>query len=337
MTKRLFLAALVAVLPLSACSRRRSEPPPPKPIRIALLNYISYVQFRIAEQEGYFREQGLNVEFLPGASTNSLDVLPLLAQGQLDVYGGSVNAALFNAIARGSRIKVVADKGYVGEGDLYFTMMTRKDLVESGRLETPEGLRGLRIARTPGSSLQFYLETVLRRCGVAPEEVTMVATPNVMQQEALLNDAVDIVVAGEPFATRMLKTGKIVVWKPACEEMPGLQYSVLAYGKSLLTERRDEGRRFMTAYLKAVRDYNQGKTEKNVQYIVEFTGLEPELVREMAWPKLRDDGALDLQGLRDFQAWAVERGLADRVVNDDELCDLEFIPGAGRPLDAAGE
>jgi NitT/TauT family transport system substrate-binding protein len=340
-----FMLLVLALLLCPACSRREPAAPaqdpdpaqPPaaasKPIRVVMLPFISFLQFYIAEKEGYFKEQGLEIEFVPlGGGPEGLALLPL---GEVDVYGGSVNAALINAIARGGRMRIVADKGYVGENDLYFSIMTRKELADSGELDAPGGLKGRTVTLTPNSSLQYYFECVLKENGVGPTEVRYEFLPNPMLQEALLNKAIDLSITGDPWMVRMLKTGKLVLWKPACDVVPGLQYAITSFGPSLLDERREDGRKFMIAYLKGVRKYNEGKTEKNMQYAAEYTGLDPKLIGEMTWPCVRGDGTMNLQSIRDFQAWAVERGIVDRAVSDDQLWDLEFIEQANNALDAS--
>jgi NitT/TauT family transport system substrate-binding protein len=345
---RLALPVLCAVLiglSLIACSRREEPAPaaassiaetPPvreaKPLRVVNQRFTSFLVLHIADKEGYFREQGLNVEFVEART--GLDVLPAVASDEIQVYAGTVNAALINAVARGSKLRIVADKGHVGADDKYVAVMTRKELVDEGKLDAPGGLRGLRVTRTANSPIQYYLEAFLKQKGVSPDDVEPVVMPNPMVMEALLNNATDLSSTSEPWVTRMLKTGKLVMWDSADHVMPGLQFSIIAYSPSMLGERRDEGRRFMIAYLKAVRDLNQGKTAKNVQYMAEFTGLEPELVREMHWPNMRSDGSLNLQSLRDFNAWAVKRGLVDRLLADEEFWDLRFIEEANSALAA---
>ena len=62
-----------------------------------------------AQAHGYFKEQGLNVQLQ--VINNGTTAIPLLASGQLDFAVGAPGTALFNAIARGSDVRMVADKG----------------------------------------------------------------------------------------------------------------------------------------------------------------------------------------------------------------------------------
>ena len=53
-----------------------------------------------------------------------------------------------------------------------------------------------------------------------------------------------------------LDQGTLVRWKGADEIDPGHQSGTLLYGASFLTSNPDLGRRFMLAYVKAARLYN---------------------------------------------------------------------------------
>src|SRR5438876_6145242 len=62
----------------------------------------------IADAKGYFREEGIQAEFLV---MGSADTIPAVVSGTADVAGAAINAALFNALARGLPLKIVADQG----------------------------------------------------------------------------------------------------------------------------------------------------------------------------------------------------------------------------------
>src|SRR5690349_11814020 len=52
-------------------------------VKVAMLPFISFAPFYIAQEEGFFAEQGLNVELVN--ITLQQDVVPALASGQVDV------------------------------------------------------------------------------------------------------------------------------------------------------------------------------------------------------------------------------------------------------------
>ena len=84
--------------------------------------------------------------------------------------------------------------------------------------------------------------------------------------------------------------------------------------------------------LKAVRQFNEGKTERNLELLAEFTGLDRELLEQACWPSLRDDGQINVQSILDFQAWAVEKGYLDSPVTEEQFWDPSFVEYASEVL-----
>ena len=62
----------------------------------------------IADKKGYFQAEGLQVKVINFRS--AADMVAPLGAGELQAGAGSASAGLYNAVARGIRIKIVADK-----------------------------------------------------------------------------------------------------------------------------------------------------------------------------------------------------------------------------------
>ena len=82
MKKLLLGAALIACLSLNAMSAMAAEL---TKVKIGIVNASSDIAFFIADKKGYFREEGIEAEFVPFDSGAKM-VAPLGA-GQLDVAG----------------------------------------------------------------------------------------------------------------------------------------------------------------------------------------------------------------------------------------------------------
>ena len=104
-----------------------------------------------------------------------------------------------------------------------------------------------------------------------------------------------------------------------------------------MEENPDAGRRFMVAYLKAVWQYNQGKTERNLEILAEYTGLDRELLNQACWPTARNDGQINVESILDFQAWAVEKGYLDSLVTEEQFWDPGFVEYANEVLDTPSQ
>jgi NitT/TauT family transport system substrate-binding protein len=148
---------------------------------------------------------------------------------------------------------------------------------------------------------------------------------------------IDLSMASEPWATRHVRTGNAVLWMPYNELVPGEQHVTVVYGPSLLHTNPDAGRRFMVAYLRGVRQYSEGKTERNLEIMAEFSGLDEEFLQAACWYDFYDDGHVNVKSLLDFQQWAVEKGYLDSVVPPDQFYDPSFIDYASQVLGTAGQ
>ncbi|MFH0964549.1 MAG: ABC transporter substrate-binding protein, partial [Planctomycetota bacterium] len=212
-SQRLHVVAtlLLVALLLASCSRQEASPSAPVKLKVLVLPYLGYLPFFIAQEKGYFTRNGLDVELVETSSAR--DVFPLLIQGGLDVYSGTIHSGILNAIHRGADVRIVADKGTFGpSAHAYYAILVRRDLAESGALSDPARLKGLRVAQTLGSSTQYVLETLLASVGLTLEDLQVRDTPSVLRGEALANGAVDVAGNAEPWVTRILDTGAASVW-----------------------------------------------------------------------------------------------------------------------------
>jgi len=160
----------------------------------------------IAIEKGYFAEQGLDIETVRFATTAE-ETAPLAA-GQLDVGGGATSAGLFNAIARGVDIKMVADQGHNEPGRPGNALIVRRAAVDSGQLSGIADLRGRRIAIASISiGVVSDVRAYLAQAGLTLSDVQLeqMAFPDMMP--SLANGSVDATIIVEPFMTLVQQSG----------------------------------------------------------------------------------------------------------------------------------
>jgi NitT/TauT family transport system substrate-binding protein len=304
-------------------------------LKVGVKPYLSYAPFFLAQEEGYFSEQGVEIEFV---QLEPRTTLPALMTGEVDVTAGLVSAGLLNAIARGGRVRIVADKGYVDPAACaFFALVGGRTLVEAGEASEPDHFRGKSVDVLAGSWHNYYLAELMATIGLSPDDLALADLPSAAEGEALTKGALDFAVTGEPWRTRMLQAGHSSVLAPIQQLMPGAQYSVLLYGPNLLDDNPDAGRRFMVAYLKAVRQLNQGKTERNVEVLAAQTGLDPAFLEEACWPAIRADGSINSASVLDFQDWATGSGLVENPSTEPQFWEPSFVEHANLLLESPSE
>jgi NitT/TauT family transport system substrate-binding protein len=318
------LAALAAPL-LFACAESGEERPMDE-LRVAFTRRLTMAPLFIAEAEGFFEAQGLDVELV--AVESAAVGMPALLQGRIDVLPGPVSSAFFNAVARGGRLRIVADKGRYRAEDCAHNAF----VVSAAALEAsdPPVIRRFSTARE--HFLQFLVEKALTADGYDPDEIELFHVPQAAEYDALLAGRLDGAWVGEPWLTRIRLAGGAEIVSPTNTRFDGYQYSVLAFGPSLLDDRPDVGERFMVAFLQGLRAYNEGKTDGNMAALMELMRYERSELEEVCWPSMGTDGQVGLPGLLEFQEWAFERGELDAVMPTEDFWEPRFVEHAARVL-----
>lgn len=293
----------------------------------------------VALEKGYFREQGLDVELVDtGAGT---EPIAHLAVGQLDVGVGSVGPAMFNAANRGVDIRMVADKGAIGpDPSSGFpgsqALVLAPDLVTSGRVREIKDLRGLTFALVSrGQSLDLLLDRALQQGGLTNDDVTVETIPHADTLAALANRRVDGAITLEPFIAQGEALGVLTRWKRGVDIYPGQQLAVVMFGPHLTEIGQQAGDRFMVAYTRALRDYNDafGPTRKNhaeiVSILMQYTVVkEAGLYDRMAWPYINPNCSLNVAAMAADLDWYVARQLVPEKPDMARLVDDSYCQRA---------
>ncbi|MBI3158388.1 MAG: ABC transporter substrate-binding protein [Chloroflexi bacterium] len=307
----------------------------PDTVVLAINPQFSNAPFFVAMEEGYFAEQNINIVTQDIQSTS--EALALVVSGDLEVVSGAISAGLINLLASEPDVRVVTNKGYSPEdGCLAPAMFVRRDLAESGALDSAETVRGLKLAGRVSSFAGFTYEGWLKNdYGLSLDDIILEDVPQDALIDALANGAIDGGTATEPLLTHILDSGNAVIFKSYGQLLPDMEYSYVLFGKRLTTENRDLGNRFMVAYLKAVRQlYNEGKSDHNIEILAAATGLDPELIARMCWLNLKPTGEINFATVQTFQEWALPHDLIDRMLTEEEYWDSGFVEYANQVLGA---
>jgi NitT/TauT family transport system substrate-binding protein len=325
---------LCAVMVVTACVSPISNdsPVPTTPdlttIKVAYLPLISNGPLFIAKEEGYFTQQGINVEFERSQSVAAS--LPLLISSDIAVSGGPLTPGLINAVAKGAHVRIVADKGRIAPDYCNSTaLMVRKDLFDKGTVRSASDLKGLKFM---AASDQLYgVFRALSLGNLSTNDVDLVNMDYPSGVVAFKNGAIDAGVLTEPYITQALNTNSAVVLIPAQDYYPDFPY-LLYYGPALLDKNPELGKKFMVAYLQGVKQYNTGKTERNLAILQNYTSLDQDLLRQSCWVKIEENGFVPEQPVRDYMDWMFSNKQIPQKVNEDQLFDMSYVNYANEVL-----
>jgi NitT/TauT family transport system substrate-binding protein len=306
---------------------------PAQTITVGATSSTSDAPIYIADQRGYFRGEGLDVKVTNFRS--AADMVAPLGAGQLQAGAGSASAGLYNAVARGIRIKIVADKASSPPGYGATKILVRKDHALGGRYRQPGDLKGMKFAmNAPGVSNTSTLNTLLHAAGLKYSDVETVDLPLPDHVAALKNKSVDAAASVEPAPALAISNGDAVLIKSDDEILPYHQIAVLLYSEDFAQRQPDAARRFMRAYIRAVRFYNdaleggrlEGTTSEEVIAILsQATPVKSRAIYKSITPTGMDpDGRVNKASLAYDLAFYQEQGLIRGTVSLDEVVDGSF-------------
>ena len=309
-------------------------------VNIGITNTATDAGFFIADKKGYFRAEGIQVTTTPFSSAAGM-IAPL-GRGQLDVGGGTVAAGLYNAVEQGINLRIVADKGSVTDKLEYSTLLIRKDLVDGGRYKSLKDLKGMTVAAgSPGSGSESSLNEALKKGGLKFTDVKVVYMGFPQMFVALTNKGIDAAATNEPTVTRAIREGAAV---RASKDViyPGQQTAVVLFSESFAQQRRPVAQKFLNAYIRAVRDYNDAlldgklagpKAADIISILTEYTEIKDrETYATMNAFAVNPDGGVNAETLKNDFNFFKERGLVSSKITVEQVIDKSFAEEAVRIL-----
>lgn len=292
----------------------------------------------VAMARGYFKESGLTNELVTAGGFN--DLLAPVATGDIDIAIGGPGTALFNAIERGVKLRIVADAHTASSGRSSNALLVRKDLVDTGNVKGFADFRGRRIAlASRRGPFELALLEALRSAGLNSSDVRFVVMSYGQINAAFAAGTIDIGFQVEPLVAVAVAQKFAVRWRGIDELAPNQQNAFIIASEGFAA-RRDVARAWMVAYLRGVRDYNDamfnGKgREEMIQILMNYTAVKKRgLYDQMVMPGISPDGELNVDDIKKQAQELKAAGDIKGTAPVDQTIDLSFVRYAQSVLGA---
>jgi ABC-type nitrate/sulfonate/bicarbonate transport system substrate-binding protein len=179
------------------------------PVRVAYLPFVATLPYFVAEEKGYFREEGVEVRAEVAATSNQL--VNALAAGQVDLVP-ALSAAPILALeaAAPGRVRLVS-ASIVDAAHPFDALL----VTDRSAITTVRKLRGARIGVFPGTTASRLLTRWLAQQQVDTSTVTLVPLPPAQQLGALRAGRIDVLHSYEPTTTIARLAGGVRVLIPS--------------------------------------------------------------------------------------------------------------------------
>jgi NitT/TauT family transport system substrate-binding protein len=329
MFARLALAGLLAIV-TSGLARADDA----LKAKVGVLRLSSSAPVFIAQDKGYFREAGLDIELKFFDAAQPIAVAT--ASGDIDFGITAFTAGLYNLAGKGT-LKVIGGMSREKAGFPLIGYFASNTAYAAG-LKTPRDLAGKRIAVTQtGSSFHYSLGLLADKYGLKLSDMKVLPLQSLSNAAAALKgETVDAALLPVSTARTLMDAGgaKLLGW--VGDETPWQLGAVFASPKSLADKPRVT--RLLGALVRADREYHDvilaaiadgkadinDKTKPLLEIIAKYTNLPVEqVVGNCAY--IDPDGKLDVKNVGNQIEWLQEQGFVDKGFNADAIVAKDFV------------
>jgi NitT/TauT family transport system substrate-binding protein len=326
--ERLFLSVLLVIAFVASARAEDAK------VKVGVVRLSSSAPVFIAQDKGYFREAGLDVElkFFDAAQPIAVAV----TSGDIDFGVTSLTAGLYNLAGKGA-LKVIGGMSHEKAGFPLIGYFATEKAYASG-LKTPRDLAGKRIAMTQvGSSFHYSLGLLADKYGFKLGEMKLLPMQSLSNVGAALKgETVDAALLPISAARKLLDDGGIKLLGWVGDETPWQVGAIFASPKTL--EKKEFVVKFLGVLERADREYHDvilsavkggeapinDKTRPLLEIIAKYTNLPLEqVVGNCAY--IDPEGMLDVKDVANQIEWMQGQGFVDKGVTVDSIIARDFV------------
>jgi NitT/TauT family transport system substrate-binding protein len=327
--QRIALVLVGLLLVLSGCAGI-GGPAQPVTIRTGYIPILIYAPLFVGIERSYFAQEDITLELTPLQSGN--EAVVQLAAGNFDVALGGVGAGLFNAAARGVDFTIVAPLHSERPPVVTSLVISAK---RTGEITSVADLKGKKVAVNGiGAGTEYWLAQALAQGGLTFADIQLEGVPFANVPPALESGTLDAAMLAEPITTINVDQGVVAVLSD--DFVDGFTATYVYMGE-LLKQRPEVAKKFLRAYLRAVRDL-QGEymTDEIAAIIEQYTKVPAAVLKRLPRPQYDPNGVVPTGDIDTMQQFFLGRGLLeyDQPLDMRAFIDASIAAEVAAGLDA---
>jgi NitT/TauT family transport system substrate-binding protein len=241
---KITVAAIIPLLMLVGCMSTNTEQQTGKKTQLDSVKVASWSQpiseqtnLLVSEEKDFFKDQGLKVEFIPGAGGG--DAIKNILSGQADI-AFTDPGSLYFALNQGAKLKVI----YNIYPQNVFNVVSLK---ESNILK-PEDLKGKKIGvYSLSSGTRQNLLVLLNQAGLSEKDVTIVET-GLLNFAPLIQGQVDATAATDTGLVTAKEKGLVDVNVMEVKDYLNVPSDIFVVTEQTYNEKKDMLKKFVEGY-----------------------------------------------------------------------------------------
>ncbi len=269
-------------------------------LQIGLMPDIGMFPLLVAEEEGYFEDEQLDVELLVFKSAKDRDTA--LQSGQLN---GTMSDLLAVYFLNSSEIKVKA----TSITESRFLLLGSQNSGITGLIE----LENMEIGLSVNTVIEYFVDSVLSDRGIKAKNISVPQIP--VRMELLRSGQMVAASLPDPLATVLTKSGASIL---ADSREMKIDPAVLIFTDKTINEQGDVLADLYRAYDKAVEAINK-TPEKYRQLLLTKGGFPETVIDDIVIPHFRKAELPSRDELDRILRWAENKGLKKADLGYDDL------------------
>jgi NitT/TauT family transport system substrate-binding protein len=297
-------------------------------IKLGLLKLSNSAPIFIGMDKGFFEAEGVKIE--PVWFKAAQPIAVAIATGDIDVGATGLTAGLYNSVAQGMKIAVVADKGREWPGYKLTALLVNTEQWKAGVRDLKD-LKGKRVGITQiGSTFHYMLGNILEKKGMSLGDIKVVPLGSLTSmRDALISNQIESVFLNQPFVTAIEKaeTGNVLLW--VGDHLP-YQVAAIFYGEKFM-KNRPAAVSFMKGYIKGCRYYydhslvkKEGPSYQEVLTLISKYTEEKTDAIALALPYNDRNGELFVEDIQKQLDWYYKNDMVSKKFANAEVVDLSF-------------
>jgi len=279
-------------------------------ITIGLMPDVDSIPFIIAQEKGYFKDEGLTVTLKSFKSAMDRD--SAMQSGNLD---GEVSDMLSETFAKAGGFDTVITSLTTGS----YKLVVNKDeaAMSIGDLKNKD------VGISKNTIIEYVTDKIVVEGGLTSGDINKIIIPQIPTRlEMLQNGKIAAATLPEPLATIAVKNGGKII---NSSDKLGINPGVLLFTGKAVNEKEQEIQAMYRAYNKAVDYLAQEPMENYIDMLIEKSAFPKEVKGTLILPHYKKPIAPNPKDIEDVMVWLQARNLIPKSYSYKDLVDDRFV------------
>ncbi|WP_291632881.1 MetQ/NlpA family ABC transporter substrate-binding protein [Clostridium sp.] len=315
MKKKFLVLGLVLTMSMSivGCSSNTPKEPISQPIKtltIGVMPDLDSLPFIIAQHNGYFKEEGIQVKIEHFKSALDRDTA---------LQTGKINGAISDMLAVVFFNDNKFDVKITSKTDGSFKLISGKN----SNISKIEQSVGKSIGISKNTIIEYLTDRIMESSNVDINSPKKVAIPKIPTRlEMLTNGKLDMATLPEPLASLAVSAGGKII---SSSDKLGINPGVMIFTNDAITSKPEEIKSLYRAYNKAVKFLKEEKPESYIDFVIQEAGFPDTVKNTLVIPNYSSASMPSEKELQEVLIWLKAKKLTTNNCTLQDLSNSSFV------------